>query len=243
MNIRLPTLEEIHAAFEQGEEAVVELFAEVGRQTAQLAEELEKQAEALKELQARLGKNSRNSSNPPSSDGYKKPPAPKRTESLRQSGKKPNGGQPGHEGNTLKLSATPEHIETHRVQTCRECGNSLTGVVVTGHEERQVFDIPAMRIEVTAHRAEIKICPVCGTENLGEFPNEVKGPVQYGNGVKAVAAYFTNQHHVPVERTAQIFEDLLQHRISEAAVLKASEELSGGVQPATGSLSLPKGKP
>jgi transposase len=40
-------------------------------------------------LQARLSKNSRNSGKPPSSDGYGKK---NKTESLRKSGQKPNGG-------------------------------------------------------------------------------------------------------------------------------------------------------
>jgi transposase len=88
MNLRMPTREEIHAAFEQGEAAIVELFLAVERQLEELAGPLEQQAMALKEWQARLDKNSRNSSKPPSSDGYSKP---KRTASLRKPGQKPNG--------------------------------------------------------------------------------------------------------------------------------------------------------
>jgi len=65
MNIRMPTREEIHVAFEKGEAAVVELFLSVGMQVEELAQQLEKQAAALKELQARLEKNSRNSSKRP----------------------------------------------------------------------------------------------------------------------------------------------------------------------------------
>jgi len=36
MNFRMPTTEEIYAAIERGKEAVVELFAEVGRQVEEL---------------------------------------------------------------------------------------------------------------------------------------------------------------------------------------------------------------
>ena len=93
MNLRMPTDEAIHTAFEQGEAAVRELFHHVADQMAELARQLAKQGEALQALQARLAKHSGNSSKPPSSDGYGKV---KRTASLRQSGDKPNGGQPGH---------------------------------------------------------------------------------------------------------------------------------------------------
>lgn len=230
MNIRLPTREEIHIAFVQGEAAVVELFLGVGHQMEELAEQLEKQAAALKELQARLAKNSQNSSKPPSSDGYSKP---KRTESLRKPGQKSNGGQAGHEGYTLKRSEHPEHTEIHPVVECVQCGASLTKVDVTAYEERQVFDIPAIRIEVTAHRAEMKICSGCGAENRGVFPKNVIGVVQYGNEVKTWATYFQSQHFVPVERTAQIFEDLLNHRIAEGTLIKAGQELATWIEPAT----------
>jgi transposase len=232
MNIRTPTLEEIHAAFDEGEKAVVELFANVEAQLKELAGETEKLLEVIKELQSRLEKNSRNSSKPPSSDGYRKPPV-KRTESLRKAGQKPNGGQPGHVGETLKPSANPDYTRIHVVESCEHCGTSLKDVKETGCEERQVFDIPAMRIEVTAHRAEIKICPNCGMENHGKFPDEVRAPVQYGDGVKSCAAYFTNQHFVSVERTTQIIEDLWRHPVSEAMVLNAMEELSEYVVPST----------
>lgn len=145
MNIRLPTREEIHIAFAKGEEAVVELILGLGTPFEELARQLETQTAALQELQARLGKNSQNSSKPPSSDGYVKP---KRTESLRKLGQKPNGGQPGHQGQTLERSAHPDQIEIHPVMACAQCGAVLQAVEATGVEERQVFDIPAIRIGV-----------------------------------------------------------------------------------------------
>jgi transposase len=107
------------------------------------------------------------------------------------------------------------------------------GVEVGGYAERQVFDLPAIRIEVTAHRAEIKVCPVCGRANKGAFPAAVTQAVQYGPTVNTWASYFTNQQHIPVERTTEIFADLVQHQVSEATVLKASEHLDRCIAPST----------
>lgn len=233
MNLRLPTGDDIHRAFLEGEEAMVELFAQVGQQVEELARQLDTQAAALNDLQARLGKTSANSSKPPSSDGYAKP---KRTASLRQPGQKPRGGQPGHGGDTLERVARPDRTALHPVVACGQCGASLADVAVTSHEERQVFDIPAIRIEVTAHRAEVKTCPGCGTENHGVFPVGVSGPVQYGPGVKTWATYFQTQHFVPVERTAQIIEDLTGQRVAEATLMKAQRECAAAIAPATAAI-------
>ena len=230
MNFRMPTDETIHTAFEKGEATVMELFHNIADQMAELARQLTKQGDVLQDLQARLAKDSNNSSKPPSSDGYRKV---KRTTSLRQSGDKPNGGQPGHEGHTLRAVDAPDRTETHEADTCAHCQASLTGTEAVGYEERQVFDIPAIRIEVTAHRAEIKVCPLCGHTSQGRFPASVRQAVQYGPIVHTWASYFTNQHHIPVERTTEIFEDLVQHRVSEGTVLKASEQLDRCIEPST----------
>jgi transposase len=230
MNFQLPTDDEICVAFEKGQAAILDLFRDVSRQMHELAQQMAKQAEALHTLQARQAKDSRNSSKPPSSDGYGKV---QRTESLRKSGDKTNGGQPGHEGQTLLASEAPDRIETHEVPSCGHCQAPLLGIESVGYEERQVFDIPAIRIEVTAHRAEIKVCPACGSASKGIFPESVTQAVQYGPAVNTWASYFTHQHHIPVERTTDIFEDLLQHRVSEGTVLKASEQLERCTQPST----------
>src|SRR6266567_7716955 len=230
MNFRMPTDDAIHVAFEKGEAAIMELFHNVADQVTALAQQLATQGEVLQELQARLAKSSRNSSKPPSSDGYGKV---KRTASLRKSGDKPNGGQPGHDGQTLLAVEHPERTVTHEVPICAHCQASLQGIKVVGYEERQVFDIPAIRIEVTAHRAEIKVCPACGHPSTGHFPAAVTHAVQYGPTVATWASYFTNYHHIPVERTTEIFDDLVQHRVSEATVLKASEQLDTCIAPAT----------
>jgi Family of unknown function (DUF6444) len=69
MNFQMPTDEEIHTAFEQGEAAVMAVFYAVATQVAALAQQLAKQDAVLQALQARLAKSSHNSSKPPSRDG------------------------------------------------------------------------------------------------------------------------------------------------------------------------------
>src|SRR2546426_2933693 len=197
MNFRMPTDDAIHVAFAQGEAAIRELFNPVADQMTALAQQLAKQGEVLHELQARLAKSRRHSRQPPSSDGYGKV---KRTASVRQSGDKPQGGQPGHDGQTLLAVEPPERTWTHAVPSCVHCQASLQGIEAVGYEERQVFDLPAIRIEVTAHRAEIKVCPTCGHLSKGTLPDAATHAVQYGSTVHTWASYFTNHHSIPVER-------------------------------------------
>jgi transposase len=61
---------------------------------------------------------------------------------------------------------------------------------------------------VTEHQALEKRCPCCGEYTRAVFPDDVRGPVQYGERVQALTAYFAHQHFIPVERLCQIFEDI-----------------------------------
>jgi transposase len=129
--------------------------------------------------------NSNNSHKPSSSDGCSKP-SPK---SRRKRHKRKSGGQPGHDGNTLQMTANPDWIIRHTVRQCRQCRNSLEEAAIQGEEKRQVFEIPPVRLEVTKHRAEIKVCPQCDARNKADFPEDVSQTVGYSPEFKARVAY------------------------------------------------------
>ena len=116
------------------------------------------------ELRRRLGMDSGNSHQPPSSDGYKKktvkPGLPK-----NQKGAK--GGQEGHKGNTLKRVEEPEHVQVHVPGQCQCCGRPFSGDEAQIVQSRPVFDLPEPRLEVTEHRLGQVEC--CGISQCGEY--------------------------------------------------------------------------
>jgi transposase len=227
MDITLPTPEEIHEAYQAGEESVQRVFAAVIATVEQLASHIQEQHELIQQLRDQLQKNSRNSSKPPSSDGLKKP----RTRSLRKPGQRPNGGQPGHPGQTLHQVEHPDHVKVYDVNVCQQCRSCLDEVEEERREKRQVFDIPALHIEVTEHQSVVKVCPHCGRENMAGFPSEVSHPAQYGPSVKAHAVYLSNYHYLSLERTAQFFEDVFGHHVSEGVIVTANVVGSEQVRP------------
>jgi len=194
-------------------EALRREVAVLGRENAALREEIgvlrgenAGLREQIAELSRKLGKNSSNSSKPPSSDGLKKPP--RIAGSTRGKSGKPSGGQVGHSGGTLKQVAHPDVVERHEAGCCRHCQAALTRAMVTGVSKRQVFDLPEARLEVTEHQASIYRCGQCRGETSAAFPQGVNAPAQYGPRVKAAAVYLNVQQLIPEDRVAQALQDL-----------------------------------
>ncbi len=153
-------------------------------------------------LEAQVGKNSRNSSKPPSSDGLAKPPP----RSLRRaSGRKPGKGK-GDPGFRLEPRPDPDQVRTHSPVVCRGCGAGLDGAPVVAVVRRQVFDLPPIALVVTEHRAERRTC-ACGRVTTAAFPAQASAPTCYGPGVAALGAYLLGRQHLPVERAAEAMAD------------------------------------
>lgn len=64
-------------------------------------------------------------------------------------------------------------MKFHKIENCNECGAPLKDEPLKRYIIRQVIDITDIKVKVTEHRAEIKICPHCKNKNTGEFPDGV----------------------------------------------------------------------
>ena len=207
----LPDLDRLSVA--DKDELIRALFAQVKALTAQVVVLATKVAE----LEGRLALTSRNSSKPPSSDGYR--PKPK---SQRKAGQKPSGGQKGHTGHTLKQVEAVDHIVVHAPPSlCDACHRPLSATMIV--ETRQVFDIPPLHHEVTEHQVRAARC-VCGKVHRGEFPADVSAPVQYGPRLKAAVVHLTHHHMMPLARTGDLAGDLFGLPLSDATALAINEE-------------------
>lgn len=208
------------------EERIAQLEEENARLREQLAERDERIAalEArLADLEERVRRNSRNSSMPPSQEGLSKPPAANRAE--RRAEKRRQGKQPGADGKHLAQVDDPTEVVVHEPIACPDCGADLSSAEVAGVEVRQVFEVEVRR-HVTEHRLQRRRC-TCGCEVAAEAPREATAPACYGPGVRALACYLAVFQHIPYDRMAQLFGDVLGLSVSTGALVQMVNEGGG----------------
>jgi transposase len=169
--------------------------------------------ERVRALEGQQAKDSHNSSLPPSSDRFVRPP-----KSLRKkSGKKP-GGQKGHRGHHLQQVQIPDEVLIHAVERCEHCQQDLREQPGEVPERRQVMDLPTKRLWVTEHWVEEKQCPACFHLTRAAFPAEVRAPAQYGTSIQTVATYLVEGQAVPYARASQLLQELLGVQLSAGSI-------------------------
>ena len=188
--------------------------------------------ETIKELRRQLGQDSHNSSKPPSSDGYKKPP---RTRSQRTpSGKKP-GGQKGHKGANMSIPHAPDEFRSHFPEKCLTCPHLSECL-----ENKSVFKCGEKRYTVEAevitkvieHRSlKVDICPCGETPGAGAFPEDVKAYVQYGSSVTVLVGLLSTYGAMSAMRIHTLIGGLLGVCLSPGTVVSMVRKCAKKVGP------------
>src|SRR3954447_26439534 len=127
----------------------------------------------VRDLEARLGQTSANSSRPPSSDPPQAPPRPKAPPAGRK-----RGGQPGHHGPCRGLLPVEQVDEIVPVvpERCRHCEQPFpaTGPGRRGRVWRhQGVELLPLAVRVTEYQMTRRRCAVCGQRTRADLPTGV----------------------------------------------------------------------
>lgn len=160
-------------------------------------------------LEKTTRKNSKNSSLPPSQT--EKDETATSNSSSKGKGKKVYG----EVGNTR----TKETVTIAKITTCDSCGVALDNTPCKDHERRTKIDIVFEKV-VEHIDAEIKQCPNCEATVKGQFPKDMPGKLQYGNGIKAFAIHLIISQMVALNRVQKQISAMIGTVVSEASLLK-----------------------
>ena len=197
------------------------LLSDALQEISDLKSEIETLKSENAALKSRLNQNSKNSSNPPSRDGYQKDSL-NLSRILRSDTKKQRGGQIGHKGDTLRQVEEPDKIIAYFPETC-ECGYKFDGTEkIHSSEKRQEFEIPPIQIEVIEHQIHKCQCPHCGKMQAGKAPNDINSAVQYGNRIKSLLVLLSCHFKLPINKVQELINHLLKTNINEATIIDAN---------------------
>jgi transposase len=218
------TREQVREVYDQGPEAVEKLVFSLVDTINMLIDRVEAQDQRIKKLEEQVSKNSRNSSKPPSTDSpFKNKDNSKKSTKIDAKKKRP--------GRTLSQVSEPDEIMQCKVDCCEHCHRNLSDIDSKEIDKRQVTDLPQIKAITTEYQGEVKECPYCHKITRATFPDGVTHKAQYGSGVQAVAVYLRNYQLIPLERTIELFRDLLGINLSEGTIVnmttRCADQLSG----------------
>ena len=209
--------EELRAAIDRDPEAIVELVMTLSASVAALRAEVD-------ELKRQLGRDSRNSSLPPSRDSS----AARAKRPRKGSGRK-QGGQPGHPGSHRELVADPDHVVEHWPDACGRCGAPIAAKDRQAAGDpvcHQVTDI-VVRVEVTEHRRMRTRC-ACGCRTLADLAVGVPAGA-FGPAVAAAAATLTAAR-LSRRDSARLLGDLCGVTISAPSVERLVKQAADALE-------------
>ncbi|MFM9103681.1 MAG: IS66 family transposase, partial [Cyanobium sp.] len=191
----------------------------------QLRSQLTALAAELASLREKIGRSSRNSSKPPSSDGPGFKPPVRR----KGSGRK-RGGQPGHPGSGPELlpAERVDDMVEHHPDACRQCGTLLQGED-PNPLRHQVIEIPPIEPVVIEHRLHRLICSCCSTSTCASLPCDVEAS-HYGPRLSALVGVLSSSFPLSFSKTQALLDQLLGVEIRQGAIAAIRDRISATLE-------------
>jgi transposase len=185
----------------------------------------------VRELQARLGRNSSNSSLPPSAD----PPAAPAPVVKKPTGRKP-GAQPGHPP-VLRQRLPAERVNRLHVLVpthCRRCEAPLPAQAGPNDPEptwHQVAELPRRPVEITEYQGHARTCPRCGTRTHAAIPARIKAH-SIGARLSAALIFLIGRGHLSKRAVEDVADAVLGVPLSLGTVSRLEGQMSEALAPA-----------
>jgi len=176
------------------------------------------------QLREQLGRNSQNSSKPPSSDAPSAPPRPKPAPSGRKA-----GGQPGHTGHGRKLVPVEQvnRVLDLKPTQCNDCGALLLGEDAQP-VRHQVTELPRVEPEVTEYRQHTLTCLACGTRTQAECPPEMPSG-SFGPRVQATVGYLTGRIGASQRDVEEVMQTVFHTDLSLGSIPAQEDQVSAAL--------------
>jgi transposase len=210
--------------------ALLEQMVLLRREIAALRAENAVLQTRLRELEARLGQDSSDSSRPPSSDPPPVPPEGRATPSSRR-----RGGQLGQRGAYRALLPVEQVDEVVAVvpELCQHCAQPFPQTTTSrrGRAWRhQVLELLPLAVRVTEYQMIARRCPCCGKRTRAGLPVGVpRRP--FGPRLTAVVALLSGRYRLSRREVRQLLQDLWQVRLSLGAVVRQEQAQSTALAP------------
>lgn len=219
-------------AFLEG--ALAERDGKLAEQDVKIAA-LTEQVAKLNEL---LGRNSRNSHLPPSSDGPGSSSSGGTSGHRKLKPGRKRGGQKGHRGSHREL-LPPERVDTLVdlfPEVCLGCASQLPRVVDLAACRYQQLELRDHRPHVTQWRRHEVQCERCGTSTRAAYDGAQIPSSAFGPCLTAVIAMLTGAYHLSRRKARQLLLELFGISVSLGAISamekRASEALKSAHQEA-----------
>lgn len=215
------TIEDWEATPESVQALVYSLMAVVD-EMQQVIPQLQQRVSQLEE---QVGKNSRNSSKPPSSD----PPHLKQP-ALKKQDKRKQGGQRGHKGRGRKLrpGAEVSRFVVSKPSSCQQCGTLLLGED-PAPQRHQVCELPPIEPEFVEYQVHTLRCLHCGHQNSADWP--VGMPTgHFGPRVQALVGALSGRYNVSRREVQEMLATLFQVQMGLGTVSNQEAQVSQALE-------------
>jgi len=179
----------------------------------------------VRDLEERLGRNSSNSSRPPSAD----PPAAPAPVVKPPSGRKP-GAQPGHSASLRQRlpAERVQHVRRFVPTHCRHCQARLPAQAGPHDPEpswHQVAELPRYPVVITEYQGHARTCPRCGVVTRAAIPAALKAH-SLGPRLAAALAFLTGRCHLSKRAVEEVVETVCAVPVALGTVSRLEQELS-----------------